>query len=174
MPDNRWIADRLRLIEDASADFRGAKYLQALVLLLTRSLGVRFAMVTEAADASAEHGRAVAVADREREGAPFFYDTADLPCRTVLGGTAVKIPCNAVELYPGVGEMTAYCGRPLRDANGTVTGLLAVEDSQAIERIDEIDDLLRLLAGRVAAELECLRQMAERPAAAGTEAADTN
>ena len=144
-------------IEEATAGFRGARYFQALVLLLTRRLEVRFAMVTEIEGDSPDHGRAFAFADGQNIAEPFVYRTENLPCKTVLAGIAVKVPCNAVELYPGVGEVAAYCGQPLKDTRGRVVGLLAIEDIKAIERIDEIDAVLRALSGRVAAELECMR-----------------
>jgi len=157
MADPDWSAARLLELEQATAGFRGARYFQALVLLLTRRLGVRFAMVTEISGDSPDHGHAFAFADGQNLAEPFVYGTENLPCKTVLGGIAVKVPCNAVELYPGVGAVSAYCGRPLTDTRGQVVGLLAIEDLKEIERIDEIDAVLLALSGRVAAELECMR-----------------
>ena len=64
---------------------------------------------------SPDHGRAFAFADGQNIAEPFVYRTENLPCKTVLAGIAVKVPCNAVEFYLGVGEVAAYCGQPLKD-----------------------------------------------------------
>ncbi|MBH9553690.1 GAF domain-containing protein [Inhella gelatinilytica] len=147
----------LQRIAEATADFRGRKYFSALVVCLTGYLHQRFAFITITADEHQRRGVTVAFADRENLREPRVYDLAGLPCMTVLGGTSVTVPCNLPELHPGATGVASYCGVPLRGRDGAVLGLLAIEDEQALTpgHAQATTRLLRQLAGRVAAELEC-------------------
>ncbi len=156
MDKEQWWTSRLVKIEMVTAAYRGPKYLSAVVLCLTRVLEVQFAMVTERLPGLPQRGRAVAFADAQNTRQPFVYDTASYPCHTVLAGEAVSVPCNAAELYPGVSRVDAYVGHPLRNAEGEVIGLLAIEHTDKLEQAPQIAQLLMLLSGRVAAELECV------------------
>ncbi|GAA5175499.1 hypothetical protein GCM10025771_07840 [Niveibacterium umoris] len=148
-----WPASRLLRISEITADFRGARYLQALVLALARVLQVRFAMIAVRREGR-EHAQVLAIADGEDLSQPFRYLTRELPCHTVLGGEAVSVPCNIVELYPGANEIEAYVGQPLKGRDGAVIGLLAVEHTAPITSAAGMARVLRALAGRTAAEIE--------------------
>ena len=156
MDPTPWLADRLTRIETLTARYRGAKYLSALGLCLTRVLEVQFAMVTLRLPGPIPRGRAVVFADAQNIRTPFVYDTATHPCYTVMAGEAVAVPCNASELYPGADAIDAYVGQPLLALSGEVMGLLAIEHTHRITREGEISQLLLCLSGRVAAEVESL------------------
>lgn len=164
MDSTQWMAERLAKVESLTARFRGAKYLSALGLCLTRVLEVQFAMVTQRLPGAVSRGRAVVFADAQNMRAPFVYETATHPCYTVLGGEAVAVPCNASELYPGADEIDAYVGQPLYGVSGDVIGLLAIEHTHRITREAEISQLLLCLSGRVAAEMESLGMTADAQA----------
>lgn len=148
-----WAAAQLLRVAELTADFRGARYLQALVVTLTRMLQARFAMVVVRA-AGRDNAQVLAMADGEDLAQPFRYATESLPCHTVMEGQPVAVPCNIIEFFPGAAEIDAYVGHPLRARNGKVIGLLAVMHTAALSRERETARLLRCLAGHVAAELE--------------------
>lgn len=157
--DESWSAAQLLRVSEITADFRGSRYMQALVMALTRSLQVRFAMVSVRRE-GVEHAQVLAMADGEDMREPYRYSTENLPCRSVLNGEPVGVPCNVMEFFPGAADLEAYVGYPLRERDGTVAGILAVMDPKPMQRTKEVQRLLRALAGRVAAELEASPEMA--------------
>lgn len=156
--DNDWTTTRWQKIDSLTSHFRGPKYLSALVLCLNRILGVRFAFVSERVqetDSAPARARAIVFADAQNIQQPFVYEVAGLPCASVLGGNGVSIPCNLNASYPHARELAAYCGQPLRATDGRVMGVLAIEHTEALPHPENVEYIIRLLSGRVAAELEC-------------------
>ncbi|MEN9451531.1 MAG: hypothetical protein RLZZ369_590 [Pseudomonadota bacterium] len=137
---------------NALAPFRGGKCLAATVLALTRELGVRLAFVAER---RGDMAHALAMADRQDLKQPFFYDPKPQPCRAVLNGEVLSVPCNVSQLYAGNEGFQSYFGVPLKNEQGQVIGLLAVMDVHPFDREKVISDVLMPLAPRIAAELEC-------------------
>jgi hypothetical protein len=155
MSDADWTTTKLKLIMEATADFRGPKFFTSLVLLMTHHLGAQFAFVTILDEDGNDRGYTLAFADKQNLSQPYSYDLSGMPCRTLLGGMSVNVPCNVVELYPGVSGASGYVAHPLKDSSGKVIGGLGVEDPKPLKNTDEMLSLIRLLAGRTAAELEC-------------------
>ncbi len=156
--DADWATTRLRRIDSLTTLYRGPKYLSALVLCLNRVLGVRYSLIAERLQLPATEptkARTIVFADAQNLAQPFIYDVAGLPCASVLEGKAVSVLCDLGATYPQAGEMAAYCGHPLCAADGRVIGVLAIEHSEALNNHDQIEDVIRMLSGRVAAELEC-------------------
>lgn len=149
--DDTWLAAQSLRLAELTADYRGARYLQALLLGLTRLLRTRFAMVVLR---HGTQGQVIALADGEDMQRPYRYALDRLPCRTVLDGEPVAMHCNVMEFFPGATEIEAYVGHPLRDRDDQVIGLLAVHHTESLAHTPEIARLLRVLAGRVAAEIE--------------------
>ena len=143
------------------APYRGDKFLAACVLALTRALGVRIAFVAENREPQAH---ALAFADRDNMRQPFFYDHHRAPCRAVLAGQVISVPCNVAELYPGEKGMQAYLGVPMFDAQAKVIGLLAIMDDRAFVDESPLRAVLTAWAPRVAAELECVQLLRGRSA----------
>ena len=158
-----WLAHQLLRIAELTADFRGARYLQALVLSLTRLLQVRFAMVVMRADEQ-EIAQVVAMADGEDMRQPFRYSVERLPCKTVLNGEPVAMHCNVMEFFPGAADVEGYVGHPLQDRDGRIFGLLAIYHSARLSEAKSTGRLLRALSGRVAAELETEPELWPAPA----------
>lgn len=143
-------------VDQLTHQFRGPKYLSALVLCLTRSLGVRYALVAERHDVAGEQAAALAFADGENSQQPFIYTTSKIPCGQVLQGSEVSLSCEVRLLFPEA-DVEAYCGQPLRNPQGEVIGILAIEHTEPLADADTVAAVLKRLAGRVAAEVECER-----------------
>lgn len=153
MNERDWVAKQLFEITKATCDFRGPKFFVALTLCLTHYLNLRFAFITEHRD-SATLGYTIAFAEANNHRPNFSYDLSNLPCRTVLAGQSVNVPCNLAELFPGASEMVSYCGHPLLDDTGQVMGLIAIEDDKPLQNAEGLAQLLKFLAPRIALELE--------------------
>lgn len=153
LQDEEWVAAQLLRITEATVEFRGARYFQALVVALTRVLKLRFAMVVMRGEG--RDAQVLALADGEDMRQPYRYNTETLPCRTVIDGEPVAVFCNIVEFFPGAADLEAYVGHPLRGQDGQVIGLLAVMHHKPLAQTTGLPRLIRALAGRTAAELEC-------------------
>ena len=137
---------------NALAPFRGGKCLAATVLALTRELGVRLAFVAER---RGDMAHALAMADRQDLKQPFFYDPKPQPCRAVLNGEVLSVPCNVNQLYTGNEGFQSYFGVPLKNEQGQVIGVLAVMEVHPFDREKVINDGWMAVSPRIVAELEC-------------------
>ncbi|MBV1775378.1 GAF domain-containing protein [Burkholderiaceae bacterium DAT-1] len=159
-----WVVPRIGKLETLTAQYRGPKYLSALVLCLTRLLEVRYAFIAEQLADQPDSARAIVIADAQNLKESFTYKLAGVPCQTVLSGKPVTIDCKINEKFPSVRSIDAYCGHPLMAIDGHALGLIAIEHTSQIAHPHEIALILQFLSGRVAAELECeqLRSQAKR------------
>jgi hypothetical protein len=116
----------IQKVESALAGFSGLRYLAALTVGLSRALQTRYAFVSRQDPQKVHFGSTVVMAENGESGKTMLYDLRDAPCRSVLGGQSLTIPCNLSDFYPGQVGLSAYSGVPLRDAKGVVIGVLAV------------------------------------------------
>lgn len=144
----------LSILSRALQRFRGERALVATVLALTRELGVRFAFVAEK---QLPQAQVLAMADRDNLKQPYFYDHERTPCRGVMLGEVVSIPCQVSDLYPSETGLEAYLGVPLPGSQGEVLGVLALMDERPLAQTEALQALLEALAPRIAAELECVQ-----------------
>ncbi|KAF0814895.1 hypothetical protein IGB42_00951 [Andreprevotia sp. IGB-42] len=156
MTEAEWVARSYAALGEATAAFRGAKFFVAEMLCLTRLTGARYAFVTVRDSQHAAQGYSLAFADGANPRTPFHYDLANTPCNAVLSGNAISLPCDVSQQFPAArGIYSGYCAQPLHDEHGAVLGIIALADDKALGHVERLEALLRLLAGRTAAELEC-------------------
>lgn len=165
MTQRKSTGEHLTTLLQATGKFRGDKSLAAFVLSLTREFSTRLAFITEKRIPQAH---ALAMADREDLKQPVYYDHRQTPCRAVLDGEVVSVPCNVADIYPGHAGLQSYLGVPLFDTTGQVIGLVAVMDERPFEDLEGIKQVLVLLAPRIAAELECVRLTRSNPGTSAT------
>ncbi|GBG12846.1 uncharacterized protein NMK_0381 [Novimethylophilus kurashikiensis] len=139
-------------------------FLQALMRYLGQTLGVAYVLVDKlSGDASiAETLALYAKGDLLPN---MQYSLKDTPCSNVMDGLACCYPQGVQQLFPDDRllvdmEAESYAGQPLMDSTGQVIGLIAVMDDKPIQDIAAIGAILRMVAPRVAAEIE--RDRAER------------
>ena len=157
MTETEWINHTYANFGHTVSQYRGAKFFVAQVLCLTRVTGARYAFVT--VRDGVNQGYSLAFADGDNTRTPFRYELTNTPCNAVLDGNRVSLPCDVEKQFPAAAKIYAgYCGIPLHDESGSVLGLLALADDHNLPRLERLEGLLKLLAGRTAAELECLLQ----------------
>jgi PAS domain S-box-containing protein len=157
-PDQPW-RDIAQVVDAAT----GETFFQQLVERAAAMLGADVVIVGERARGPLPAIDALAVF---RDGAlqpGFRYDLAGTPCAEVFAAadtcayprdTAARFPADA--MLAAV-QAAAYLGAPLRDVHGEVIGLIAALWRTPLGDVDEPGAVLRMLAGRAAAELERLR-----------------
>jgi PAS domain S-box-containing protein len=154
--------EALRSLVEATAA-TGERFFDVLVVNLARSLGARHAFVGELDPADPGRARVLAVAWDRKLGAPFTYPLAGTPCETVLGsGELVYHPSGVAQLFPadeGLAKrgVEAYLGAPLLAPDGARLGLLVVMHDRPLDEGLEPAAILRIFAGRCAAELTARR-----------------
>ena len=148
----------------AGTSSTGDAFFQALVLGLTRALGVRHALVGEVADPAFTRARTLAVAWEGVLAQNFIYELAGSPCEKVLAlGETAYFPHEVDRLFPGDPALSrrgikAYMGTPLWSSDGeTKLGLLVLLHDVPLDQVLEPRALIEVFAGRAAAELERIR-----------------
>jgi PAS domain S-box-containing protein len=163
----------------------GPELYREIVLALAEALGARWALMGELVD---RDGYSTGFATSPNGGLPSSssslraartlavvadgelldddeYPLPGTPCREVLRqGATLQLTADLEERFPalyrpGGGPVRDYVGTPLRGADGTTLGLLAVLHDEPLDPAREPAALLELLAGRAAAALEADRTM---------------
>jgi PAS domain S-box-containing protein len=153
--------EALRALVEATA-VTGERFFDTLVVDLTRSLGVRHALVGEVDPADPERLKVLAVAWDGKLGARYTYDLAGTPCQGVVrAGELAYYPSGVAQLFPDEGLIRrgaeAFMGVPLVAPDGARIGALVVLHDGPIDERKEPAAILRIFAGRAAAELTALR-----------------
>jgi PAS domain S-box-containing protein len=142
----------------------GSDFFRSLVASLAMALQVRYALISEYADASKTRLRTVAVwmgafADN------FEYDLRGTPCEQVINsGCSQFYPEQVQAIFPEDQDLVqlgaqSYLGIPLLDTSGNFLGHLAVIDDKPMQDGLHKKAILEVFAARAAAEME--RQQSE-------------
>jgi len=154
----------LDLVAAAVSSKVGDDFFSSLVLALTRSLQVDYAMVAEVV-ADGRRAHVIAGASGEQVMEPVEYELAGTPCAEVLHsdicwhvqGVQHEFPRDRLLVEMGA---DAYAAVPLRDAAGKAIGLLAILHKSRLPVYGHLQSALQIVAVRAAAELE--RRQRER------------
>ncbi len=145
------------IVEGVEAEL-GDRFFALLVQHLASALDVQYAFVSEIApDRRSFRTRALWGRGRLRDN--LTVPLAGTPCEAVLGGESAHHPENLQALFPrdaGLVEWNAvsYCGVPLLDRSGVVTGHLAIVDDRPMRDGPRGLSILRIFAARARAEIE--------------------
>jgi signal transduction histidine kinase/DNA-binding NarL/FixJ family response regulator len=152
-------AEVLRLIDEATAASTGQSYFDALVRNVALALDAHCTFITRFSEnLRTAHVRAFWLGDRLVE--LFSYELAGTPCEVVLPGDVVCIEGDVARRFPNhrreLEEIAAesYLAIPLRAADGTVIGHLAVIDTRARQWPESDIGIMRIFAARATAELQ--------------------
>ena len=163
-PAARLEAATLREIVEGTASETGERFFDELVRHLARATGCRCAWVTEWLP-EPRRLRALSFWVGEDYFGDFEYPIAGTPCAPVIElRDLVLVPDRVVELFhtdESLRELGAvsYMGVPLLDVEGSVLGHLAVLDVRPLTAESaRVEAILRIFAGRAAAELRRLRR----------------
>ncbi len=152
----RWQA-LIATVSGQVGDRVGDEFLRTLTRSVAEALGADWAFLSRY---DAER-RAVRSLVRFAEGKVTANNevlVGDLPAGELVKGRSLVIPSGLAQRFPRYAEITgcpaeAYAGTPLVGAKGEVLGILAVSFRKPI-RADGVEPVLRMFAGRAAAEME--------------------
>ena len=142
----------------------GDQFFRQLALGLTKTLGVRTAIVGRIDGPDRRRVTTVAVAVDGNIAPPMSYQLENTPCLEVTRGHCQFVAERARERYPSCPVLEqlgadSYFGVPLFGATGEVLGSIVLLNDQPIERTGRIERVVSYFAARAGAELE--RRQAE-------------
>ena len=151
----------LRAIVEGVESETGDEFFASLVRHLTSALDVQYAFVSEITP-DRQAFRTLALWGRGALRDNLTVPLAGTPCEAVLNGAAAHHPENLQALFPrdaGLVDWRAvsYCGVPLFDRAGTVTGHLAIIDDKPLWDGTRALSVMRIFAARARVEIERLR-----------------
>ena len=160
--DRHVAEETFRAIVVGTASATGSDFFPSLVKHMAAALRVRYAFITECDDAKHAKGLAYWKGDHFAEGLEF--DVAGTPCEKVVRGEVCHYKDDVVQMFPLDKPLAtlgaeSYLGVPMFDRSGQVMGHIALIDDKPMERDERSIDLIKIFAGRAAAELK--RQRAE-------------
>jgi PAS domain S-box-containing protein len=150
----------LRAIVEGVEAETGDEFFASLVRYLTSALNVQYAFVSELTP-DRQSFRTLALWGRGALRDNLTVPLAGTPCETVLNGQAAHHSENVQALFPkdtGLVDWGAvsYCGVPLLDRSGVVTGHLAIVDDKPMWDGPRGLSIMRIFAARARAETERL------------------
>jgi PAS domain S-box-containing protein len=142
----------------------GEKFCVALVRHLARSLGVRFALVSETVSTLRDRVRSVAYWADDRWVPAFEYDVKGTTCERVMKeGRFCYYPEKVQEQFPKMEALKAmhaacYMGIPLFGASEVPIGHLFIMDDKPLADPARTKYIMSLFAARAAIEIERMHQ----------------
>ncbi|HHP7236349.1 MAG TPA: SpoIIE family protein phosphatase [Desulfobacterales bacterium] len=152
----------LRLILEGTATATGEKFVEALVMNLSKALNTHSAWVTEYLEETNQlHALAFWINGQLLRNE--LIDIEGTPCEAVIASTElVHYPDNILHLFPqetyfrDIGA-ASYMGVPLLGSDGKILGNLAVLDTRPMPRDPRAEAIIRIFGNRAAAELQRIR-----------------
>ncbi len=148
----------LRAMVEGTAAVVGKDFFRSMVKHLAAAIPVRYAFVTECANAERTRARVLAFWNGAALAEEFEYEVAKTTCEQVYAGELCFYQREIQKLFPAETALVdlggeSYIGLPLRNAMGEFMGHLAVIDTAAMDEPRGLD-VLKIFAARAGAELE--------------------
>lgn len=157
--------DTLRAIEAGTAAAIGTDFFRALARNLASALHVRYAFVAECLGDNGSgrvRARSRAYWAHDDFGKDFEYDVPGTPCNAVVNGQTCHHANDLQALFPADNwlariDAKSYLGIPMVGSKGEVIGHMAILDTRPMADASIATSVMKLSAGRAAAELERLK-----------------
>ena len=153
-------ADRALLrLAHGTRGMTGESFFELLVADLASALRTDCAFIALRIDETPDRLRTMVNHVEGRVAGNFEYCAIGAPCEQALAGELSLYPTGLRERFPDDRALIekgwdSYAGAPLRDASGTVIGVLAVLHTHALSNPDLVKSLLQVFSERASFELE--------------------
>lgn len=160
--DSNIVDTVLRDLSDALADKVGAQFHESLALTLTRALGVKHAFIAQSAQGRDNVLRTTALVRNHAICDNQTLELGDVLGDEFMGRTEPLVidgneTCVVQHETLGLGPVRGHAATVLSSARGSPLGVLAVFHHQPLRNPGLVANVLKLAAGRAAAELERMR-----------------
>lgn len=147
-------SEMLRIISEGTASLVGGDFFKSLAYHVIISTGLRYAIVTECANAAKTRVRTLVYIERDKYLDNFEYELEGTPCEVVMTGEDYYCPDDIDKFFAKEEGMKSYFGVPIFVSNGEVVGHIAIFDSRPMTISHERLNILKIFASRAGAEIE--------------------
>jgi PAS domain S-box-containing protein len=146
--------EMLRLISEGTASVIGSDFFRSLAYHIIISTGIRYAIVTECANAAKTRVRTLVYVERDNFLDNFEYDLTGTPCEIVMKGDNYYCSADLDHLFPKDEGVKSYFGVPIFISTGEIAGHLAIFDTKPLVISEQMLSILKIFASRAGAEIE--------------------
>ena len=150
--------EMLRIISEGTAAVIGGDFFRSLAYHVIISTGIRYAIVTECANAAKNRVRTLVYIERDTFLDNFEYDLSGTPCEIVMKGENYYCTSDLDALFPKDEGVKSYFGVPIYLSNGEVIGHIAIFDTKPMSISNQKLNILKIFASRAGAEIERKRK----------------
>ena len=150
--------EMLRILSEGTASVIGGDFFRSLAYHVIVATGIRYAIITECANAAKTRVRTLVYIERDHFLDNFEYDLAGTPCELVMKGENYYCTTDLDVLFPKEKGVKSYFGVPIFLSNGEVVGHIAIFDSQPMVIGEQKLNILKIFASRAGAEMERKRK----------------
>jgi formate hydrogenlyase transcriptional activator len=151
-------ADVLRILSEGTASVIGGDFFRSLAYHIIISTGIRYAIVTECADAAKTKVRTLVYIERDQFLDNFEYELTGTPCEIVMTGEDYYCTADLDKFFPREDGIKSYFGVPIFLSNGEVVGHIAIFDTKPLTISEHTLNVLKIFASRAGVEIERKRK----------------
>ncbi|QKQ27365.1 GAF domain-containing protein [Candidatus Reidiella endopervernicosa] len=150
--------EAIRDLASSMASATGRELFEEMVLYLTRTLNVEYALIGAIEDENDQQVKVLSVSRKSELVEPFNYVLADTPCENVrregicsyASGVAQQFPNDLLLTEMGI---EGYVGVPIRNKGGRTMGLVVLLDTKPLLSVEIAKPTLAICADRISAEM---------------------
>jgi formate hydrogenlyase transcriptional activator len=148
----------LRTVSEATSGVTGKDFFIQLARNITSTLAMRYALITECANAEKTRLRTLCYLDGQLVLDNVEYDTAGTPCEIIMQGKDFFLAKGIEEHFPKEKGIQSYVGVPVfSPVNGEVIGHIIAVDPNPVASENNQTSVLKIFASRVGAEMERMK-----------------
>ena len=150
--------EHLRIIIEGTVTATRDAFFPQVTKTIAAALGVRYAFITELADATGERVRTLSLWNDNGHAENMEYDTKGTPCESALAGDYCFYPSNVQQSFPEdawlkEAGIESYMAIRLSDSEGKTLGHMGVMDINPMETLETNTAFLRIFATRASDEI---------------------
>ena len=148
----------MRVISEATSGLVGKNFFVELARHITFTLSMRYALLTECANADKTRLRTLCYVDGQVVLDNIEYSTKGTPCEIIMKGEDFFMAKNVEKYFPKEKGIQSYVGVPiLSPVNGEVLGHIIAVDPNPVKSENNQTSVLKIFAARAGAELERMK-----------------
>ena len=148
----------LRTVSEATSGFVGEDFLIELAKHITMTLNMRYALITECANAEKTKLRTLCYVDGKKVLDNIEYDTAGIPCEIIMQGKDFFMGEGVQAKFPKEKGIEAAVGVPICSSKtGEIIGHILALDPDAVTTEKNQTAILKIFAARAGAEIERIK-----------------
>ena len=150
--------DLLRTVSEATSGFVGEDFLIELARHITMTLNMRYALITECANAEKTRLRTLCYVDGRKVLDNIEYDTEGIPCEIIMQGRDFFMGEGVQAKFPKEKGIEAAVGVPIYSSkSGEIIGHILALDPDTVTSEKNQTSILKIFAARAGAEIERIK-----------------